>query len=541
MENKNKLQAFYPLFFVLMLLIGVVVGANLFRNNTAPAIINLSGLTGGGDNSKLSQIIQYIDEEYVDTIQKQELIDNTINHLLKQLDPHSFYIPAADLQRVQEPLEGNFEGIGIEFRIQEDTIVVVNAIPGGPSESVGIMAGDRIVMVDDSLVAGVGITNDMVIGLLRGEKGSKVKVAMLRKSKTLPFKITRGKIPIYSVTANFMLNHQTGYIKINRFAKTTYDEFMDAVDALKKQGMQSMVLDLRGNGGGLLSVAIAMCEEFLTQGQLIVYTEGKAQPKEEYYARRNGSLSGMPLAVLIDEGSASASEILAGAVQDNDRGWIIGRRSFGKGLVQNQIPLADESALRLTIARYYTPTGRCIQKPYGEGIDYNNEYEERFERGELQEVDSIVLNDSLKYITPKGKIVYGGGGIVPDEFVGLDTTGASWYFSELNYAGTLFQFAFNYVDNNREQLKKYNSLDAYVSDFKLTNAILNDLTTFATSEGVKFRRQEFEHSKEQIRLRLKALIGRNLFQDNGFYKTLAPTDNTIKKGVDKLSQSTVMG
>lgn len=540
MENKNKLQAFYPLFFVLMLLIGVVVGANLFRNNAAPAIINLGGI-GNNDNNKLSQIIQFIEEEYVDTIQKQELIDNTINHLLKQLDPHSFYIPAAELQRVQEPLEGNFEGIGIEFRIQEDTIVVVNAIPGGPSESVGIMAGDRIVMVDDSLVAGVGITNDQVIGLLRGEKGSKVKVSMQRKSKTLPFKITRGKIPIYSVTANFMLNKETGYIKINRFAKTTYDEFMDAVDALKKQGMQSMVLDLRGNGGGLLNIAIAMCEEFLTQGQLIVYTEGKAQPKEEYYARRNGSLSDMPLAVLIDEGSASASEILAGAVQDNDRGWIVGRRSFGKGLVQNQIPLADESALRLTIARYYTPTGRCIQKPYGNGIDYNNEYEERFERGELQEVDSIVLVDSLKYVTPKGKIVYGGGGIVPDEFVGLDTTGASWYFSELNYTGSIFQFAFNYVDGNRELLKKYNTLNNYVTNFKVNNELLKQLTDFASAEGVKFRKQEFEHSKEQIRLRLKALIGRNLFQDNGFYKTLAPTDNTIKKGVDKLSQSTVMG
>lgn len=540
MENKNKLQAFYPLFFVLMLLIGVVVGANLFRNNAAPAIINLGGM-GSNENNKLSQIIQFIEEEYVDTIQKQELIDKTINHLLKQLDPHSFYIPAAELQRVQEPLEGNFEGIGIEFRIQEDTIVVVNAIPGGPSESVGIMAGDRIVMVDDSLVAGVGITNDQVIGLLRGEKGSKVKVAMKRKSKTLPFKITRGKIPIYSVTANFMLNEQTGYIKINRFAKTTYDEFMDAVDALKKQGMQSMVLDLRGNGGGLLNIAIAMCEEFLDKGQLIVYTEGKAQPKEEYYARRNGSLNNMPLAVLIDEGSASASEILAGAVQDNDRGWVVGRRSFGKGLVQNQIPLADESALRLTIARYYTPTGRCIQKPYGEGIDYNNEYEERFERGELQEADSIVLVDSLKYVTPKGKIVYGGGGIVPDEFVGLDTTGASWYFSELNYAGTLFQFAFNYVDNNREKLKTYATLDDYVNNFNVTNNMLTELTDFASNEGVKFRKHEFEHSKEQIRLRLKALIGRNLYQDNGFYKTLAPTDNTIKKGVDKLSQSTVMG
>jgi carboxyl-terminal processing protease len=498
-------------------------------------MLSLGGITNN-DNNKLSQIIKYIDEEYVDTIQKQTLIDETITRLLTQLDPHSFYIPAADLERMQEPLEGNFEGIGIEFNIQKDTIIVVNAIPGGPSESIGIMAGDRIVMVNDSNVAGMGITNKMVVGLLRGEKGSKVDVTIKRNTKQLPFKITRGKIPIYSVTANFMLNTDVGYVKINRFAKTTYNEFMDATDALKKEGMKSLVLDLRGNGGGLLNIAIAMCEEFLSKGKLIVYTEGKAQPKESYYARRDGSMSELPLAILIDEGSASASEIVAGAIQDNDRGWIIGRRSFGKGLVQNQIPLSDESALRLTIARYYTPTGRCIQKPYGDGVDYNNEYETRYQRGELQEADSIVFNDSLKFTTPKGKVVYGGGGIVPDYFIGIDTLGASWYFSELNYAGILFQYAFYYVDNNRNILTSYKNLDDFVANFDVTKSMLKALIALGKKEGIAYKKADFEESKQIIQLRIKALIGRNMFNDNGFYKTIAPEDRTIQKGIQKLSE-----
>lgn len=535
MENKNRVQAFYPLFFVLMLLLGVFIGANLFKNSQHNTMLSLGGITNN-DNNKLSQIIKYIDEEYVDTIQKQTLIDETITHLLTQLDPHSFYIPAADLERMQEPLEGNFEGIGIEFNIQKDTIIVVNAIPGGPSESIGIMAGDRIVMVNDSNVAGMGITNKMVVGLLRGEKGSKVEVTIKRNTKQLPFKITRGKIPIYSVTANFMLNTDVGYVKINRFAKTTYNEFMDATDALKKEGMKSLVLDLRGNGGGLLNIAIAMCEEFLSKGKLIVYTEGKAQPKESYYARRDGSMSELPLAILIDEGSASASEIVAGAIQDNDRGWIIGRRSFGKGLVQNQIPLSDESALRLTIARYYTPTGRCIQKPYGDGIDYNNEYETRYQRGELQEADSIVFNDSLKFTTPKGKVVYGGGGIVPDYFIGIDTLGASWYFSELNYAGILFQYAFYYVDNNRNILTSYKNLDDFVANFDVTKSMLKALIALGKKEGIAYKKADFEESKQIIQLRIKALIGRNMFNDNGFYKTIAPEDRTIQKGIQKLSE-----
>lgn len=536
MDNKSKLKALYPLLFVIMLLGGVVIGANLFRADSASAVINIPGLKSS--NNKLTQIINYIEDEYVDTIKKNELINSTIDHLLEQLDPHSFYIPAEELARVQEPLEGNFDGIGVEFRIQEDTIVVVNAIPGGPSESLGIMAGDRIVAVNDSNVAGVGITNSDVIRLLRGEKGSKVRVSIKRKKEQIPFTITRGEIPIFSVTANFLMDDKVGYIRVNRFARTTYDEFMEAVKELQQKGMEQLVLDLRGNGGGLLTTAIAMCEEFLKKNQLIVYTEGKSQPRESYYTKRNGSLSDIPLAVLIDEGSASASEILAGAVQDNDRGIIVGRRSFGKGLVQNQIPLADRSALRLTVARYYTPTGRCIQRPYGEDVNYNDDYQARYDRGELQEKDSIPIVDSLKFVTPKGKIVYGGGGIVPDEFVGLDTTGASWYYSELNYSGAIFQFAFNYVDENRTAFSQYDNVNAFMQGFNPGKKELAALNAFAREQGVNYEAKEFEKSRDRIRERLKALIARNLFSENGYYQVIVPYDNTVQKALEVLKRNT---
>ncbi|MFN3876538.1 MAG: S41 family peptidase, partial [Flavobacteriales bacterium] len=390
-----------------------------------------------GAAEKLGQVLDLIDRQYVDSVEKEALVEEVLQEMLQRLDPHSYYISAAELQAATEPLEGSFDGIGVEFAIQRDTVVVVSPIEGGPSAQVGIRAGDRILKADTVPLAGVGITNDGVMKRLRGPRGSKVTVQIARRGRKEPFSvtITRGAIPINSVAAALLRPDGTGYIKLNRFAKNTHAEFLEAADRLRAQGMQRLVLDLRGNGGGYLNAAVELADEFLPRGRVIVYTEGLHSPRREQLASDRGRYEDMPLAVLIDEGSASASEIVAGALQDNDRALIVGRRSFGKGLVQEQVELPDRSAVRITTARYYTASGRSIQRPYGKDVDYDGDYAQRSAHGELFSADSVRIDSSQVFRTVGGRTVYGGGGVMPDLFVPADTAEASSFLSDLFFSG----------------------------------------------------------------------------------------------------------
>ncbi|MEO0405071.1 MAG: S41 family peptidase, partial [Bacteroidota bacterium] len=434
----------------------------------------------------LVSIINKIDQMYVDSVKKKELIDDAIRSILQNLDPHSYYISAEEIEASTEPLQGNFEGIGVEFMIQKDTLLVVHPIEGGPSEELGILAGDRILEVDGESIAGIGLTNEKVMKLLKGKKGSTVNLKVKRRSSPTPidFEIIRDKIPIFSVVADMNVAPEIGYVKITRFAKNTDEEFIEAVDQLRADGAKKLIIDLRGNGGGYLHTCIPIVEEFLEKGKLIVYTEGLNEPRADYNSRKNGKYRDMDIVVLVNQGSASASEILAGALQDHDRSITVGRRSFGKGLVQNQVPLPDKSALRLTVARYYTPTGRSIQKPYGEGIDYDNDYYNRYDHGELMSADSISFSDSLKFTTPAGRVVYGGGGIMPEFFVPLDTTSGSAYLNELLYNGIFRSYGYEYAEENESMKSEYETVEAFINANPLTNLDMEKFYDSATAEGV---------------------------------------------------------
>lgn len=536
-SNRNKLIIYYPLMLAFMLVLGIYLGT-FFSNDGTPK--HFLPQRGSANADKVTRIISYIDREYVDTVAKQRMIEKAIGAILEELDPHSYYISAEEMAAYTEPLEGNFEGIGVEFLIQEDTVRVVAALDGGPSQELGIRAGDKIIAVDGENIAGVDITNEDVISRLKGEGGTIVKVDILRGEKIIPYEITRGTIPINSIATAQLLNQSIGYIKISRFARTTYEEFIESTEKLAEKGMNEMVIDLRGNGGGYLTAAVQIAEEFLQKGQLIVYTEGKSSPRKSYFASKKGAFSEIPLAILIDQGSASASEILAGAIQDNDRGLIVGRRSFGKGLVQEHMNLPDNSALRLTVARYYTPTGRCIQKPYGADIDYEGDYEHRFERGELVSADSIQFPDSLKFTTPGGRVVYGGGGIMPDIFVGLDTAGASEYLSLVSYRGILNQFGFDYADANRNELEKYGDYRSFESGFDINSGILDDFVAYAESKGVLPDTGGIRASKEVLELRIKAYIARNIWGNDGFYAIMTDDDKMIREALISLSETAAL-
>ncbi|NNC84663.1 MAG: S41 family peptidase, partial [Bacteroidia bacterium] len=512
-----KLKAYYPIVLALVLAAGLFIGnklGNPFYTGNKVKATNLN------QYNKLTEVISYIEQQYVDKIEAEELVDVSIEELLHHLDPHSSYIPAEDLNSATEPLEGNFGGIGIEFHIQNDTIMVVRTIAGGPSGILGMQSGDRITHIEDELVAGTGITNTDVMDKLRGEKGTDVNVRVYRRgvSDLIDFHITRNDIPIFSVEVSYMVDENTGYIKLNRFGAKTYDEFLESLEKLHQEGLQNLIIDLRGNPGGYLEAATKISDEFLDDGKMIVYTEGKASKKRTYTATSGGDFKTGNLVVLIDEGSASASEILAGALQDWDRATIIGRRSFGKGLVQEQTRFPDGSALRLTVSRYFTPTGRSIQKPYTDDVDaYNNELLERYIDGELNNVDSISFPDSLKYETPKGKVVFGGGGIMPDIFVPLDTTGTSSYYNKVAAQGLIVQYAYDYVDANRSELNDYSSYSHFNSNFQITDAVLSNFISYAENNGVKPIGKEIEISDELIRTRIKAFISRQLYQNLGFY------------------------
>ena len=535
-EYKTKRKIYLPIIFAIILCVGLFLGSRL----NVPFIRERSIFSVGTKQfNKFSDVLSYIHQEYVDTIDREQLVNASIEKMLQTLDPHSAYIPAEDLRSANEPLEGNFEGIGVEFHIQSDTIMVVSAISGGPSEYVGIRAGDRIVMVEDTLVAGIGINNADVMQKLRGPGGTKVNVKIHRRGvdELIDFTITRGKIPIYSLDASFMINDSTGYFKISRFAATTYDEFMQASLAMKKKGMKQLILDLRGNPGGYLDAATKLTDEFLDDNKTIVYTEGKSRPRTNYNSTSKGNFQNARVIILIDEGSASASEIIAGALQDWDRATIVGRRSFGKGLVQEQTILPDGSALRLTIARYYTPTGRSIQKPYQNGFDdYNNELNQRFDHNELLTPDSILFSDSLKFITPGGKVVYGGGGIMPDVFVPIDTTGRNNKFliAVLN-SGNISQFAYDYVDANRQQLKMYNTLNAYKNNFHITDDIFNSFVNKSSDTTTRHSKKDIDEATPYLKNQLKAFIARQIFKNEGFYPILLQVDKTYLKAVELIS------
>ncbi len=524
---------FNPIILALVFIFGAFVGMRLSNGGYHnPELMNISPL---GFN-KLNEIIHYIEQEYVDTVKKEMLVDQTVGFLLQELDPHSYYIPPKDLSSVNEPLHGNFEGVGIEFSIQEDTILVISPITGGPSEQVGIRAGDRIVEVNDTIVAGTELTNKRVMQLLRGAKGTKVKVGILRghtSTQIQHFTITRDKIPINSVDVSFMLNDTTGYLKLSRFSRTTYEEFMQHSLTLKEKGMRKLVLDLRNNGGGYLDQAVKLADEFLVSGELIVYTKGKARPKRTYYATSSGAFHQTDICVLIDEGTASASEIISGAVQDNDRGTIIGRRSYGKGLVQEQTNWPDGSAIRLTIARYYTPTGRSIQMPYEEGSEAY--HEAQYERlGSIEtEIDSSAFPDSLKYFTPSGDVVYGGGGIYPDVIVPFDTTDRTDYFIALLYNGLIREYALDYVDQHRAEFKDmYTDAAEFEKLFVVDYSLLKGLYGFASEAGVKYKRTQANVSTRLISNYLKANIARYLFGSKGFYRVFNKNDKAIKKALN---------
>jgi carboxyl-terminal processing protease len=487
---------------------------------------------------KFEEVMEYVNENYFEEVDNSKLIDDAIVGMLEGLDPHSFYIPREQMEYEAAAMEGSFEGIGVEFNLLDDTIMVVAPIEGGPSEKLGIRAGDRIVEIDGKNVAGVGFTNNDVIKSLRGTKGSKVTVGIIRPGvkNMLTFTINRDKIPIHSVTFSYMVDRETGYIKVSRFNKTTFDEFQQHLATLKKKGLKNLILDLRGNPGGYMYQAQLLGDAFITAGKKIVYTEGRIPESNSEYIS-NPAVSSFEeggLVVLIDEGSASASEIVSGAVQDYDRGLVVGRRSFGKGLVQTQKQLQDGSAVRVVVSRYFTPSGRCIQKPFQnmKSDDYNDEVWDRFETGEVYAPTKTEFPDSLKYKTAAGRTVYGGGGIYPDVFVPRDTSGTSEYLSRLLMKGIFSDYSFRYRDKNAGLKGRYQDGIDFREKFDVTEDILQDFIQFATDHEVTFNEAEYNNSKTYIKMNIKAFIGRSLFSEEGYYPVLHMYDETFRRGME---------
>jgi carboxyl-terminal processing protease len=524
----KKINLIIPLLIAVSVAAGILIG-NLLNRNSQPGF---AGLNLGSPN-KISNILSYIGQGYVDSVNTADLVEKTIPEILKNLDPHTTYIPPQNMKEVQEEMTGKFSGIGVQFSIMEDTVRVIEVISGGPSSKVGLLPGDRIVRVNDSIIAGVKVVNNTVLNLLRGDKNTKVLVGVVRKGydDELEFEITRGDIPINSVDVSYMIDKETGFIKISRFANKTYKEFMDGMKKISNQGAKKVIIDLRQNPGGSLVSVLQMVDEFLERGELILYTEGANQDKKTYNASGSNTWKDFQVYVLIDEFSASASEIFAGAMQDNDRGIIIGRRSFGKGLVQEQIPLYDGSALRLTVARFYTPSGRCIQSSYEDGNEqYYNHIYERFHSMEQLVADSIHFSDSLKYTTKSGRIVYGGGGIMPDFFVPVDTAGNSEYYNKIYRKGLIYSFAYSYADENRDKLNGLTTgeeFDRYLDKEK----VLEDFIRYAESKGIPKDNGGLEASGLLINTQLKAYIARNIIGEEGFYPIIKKIDKTLLKAI----------
>lgn len=514
--------------FSLVLILGMLIGFKLRDNSsTAKSFFSLQS------RSPLQEVIDLINLKYVDAINTDTLSEEAIEKILTHLDPHSVYIPPIDLKEVNEDLQGNFQGIGVEFHILNDTVNVVNVMPRGPSDRAGLIAGDQFIKVGDSLVAGVDITPTEIKSLLRGPGGTSVEVTMLRGKEMKLIKIKRGTIPLPSVDAAYMLDAETGIIRINKFSQTTYEEFMQSMEMLQKRGLKKLILDLRGNGGGILGEAVDIVDEFLDRDKLIVYTQGDKIPKEEYRCKRPGLFETGKLAVLTDEGSASASEIVAGALQDWDRATIVGRRTFGKGLVQEQYDLSDGAALRLTVARYYTPSGRSIQKSYKGNGGYRDEIMSRYHHGELVTADSNKIQQGKAYKTSQGKLVYSGGGIMPDIFVPFDTTSFSSELSSLYISSTLNDFVYNYFIKHKEELKKYPSAIAFANQFDKEEILWQDLVTFAAKDSINLRGIP-SYEKANVQRRMKALIARQPWRTEGFFQVLNINDPTVRKALEMM-------
>lgn len=537
----NVKKYLFPTIAVVALLVGFLIGNAVSNKVNAQRFFIQNGQIYQAPASKVDQLLQLMESAYVDELNMDSITDEVMVELVQKLDPHSAYIPKKDLEMVNSELSASFSGIGVQFNIQNDTVRIVAVIAGGPSEGVGVVAGDKLITVDDSLFVGKHINNEKVMHTLRGEKGTKVKIGVMRSGEPelLHFTITRGDIPVNSVDAKFVIDGQKkiGFIRVNKFGEKTYNEFISALATVRSQGAEAYIVDLRENSGGYMDQAIRMANEFLANGDMIVYSEGRAYPRYEARANGTGRFQDVPLAVLIDDFSASASEIFAGAMQDNDRAVIIGRRSFGKGLVQQQMPFTDGSAIRLTVARYYTPSGRCIQKPYtlGDQADYQMELLDRFEHGEFYNADSVHYQDTTVYRTKKGRVVHGGGGIMPDVFVGRDTTLYTAYFNQVANRAYTYQFAYQYTDAHRKELNRYKdwqSLEKHLLDANW----LPEFVQYCKDKGVEPNQQQIAKSKPLILRLVNAYIVRNILGDDGFFPLFERDDEITKKAVEMLRQ-----
>lgn len=518
-NGKSPTPSWQPLAYAVILILGVYIGLQTGGGSS-------NGLNMVGPRSALNGVLDRVEQTYVDPVVREELEQVALDAVLEKLDPHSLFISAEELAALAEPMEGNFEGIGVEFIIQQDTLMVVAAIPGGPSEKAGVRAGDRILTVDSVAISGPDLTNQRVMELLKGPRNTTVVVGLDRADTVKHVLLRRDRIPIHSVVCAANLDGQRGYIKVIRFAQNTAEEFELAMEILAEQGLSEVIVDLRGNGGGYLNAVVPMVESFLDADDLVVYTEGEHVPRRTYKARKDGRWKDWDVAVLVDESSASASEIFAGAIQDHDRGPVIGRRTFGKGLVQEEFSIATLGALRLTVARFYTPTGRAIQRPYGEGVDYGDDYFARYERGELFHQDSIATIDSLIYVTPAGKVVHGAGGITPDVFVALDTVRWSGYLSDLSWTGTLRDAAFAYVDANRTigERQAQSAGEGLESD-----ALLTFLIEYAEGEGISPPVEWTEAERSELSDRMAAQVIRNVAGEQAYYTFLTQGDDAIER------------
>lgn len=529
-RKRIKPSSAQPLYFGMVLIVGILIGTYLADSNL------LTIKTGAEENpNKLVSLIDFIEENYVDSVDKRQLIDGAIQSILSHLDPHSYYISPEEIAQANEKIQGEYQGIGMEFMIYKDTLRVVKTMKDGPAEKAGLLTGDKVIKVDNKALTEKELANDQVQKLIKGKAGTSVTLSILRGKESKEIKIKRGSIPLKSVTAEFVIAPQVGYVKVESFGQNTFNEFEQAVRKLRAQTCKTLIVDLRGNGGGLLDQSFLMAESFLPKDKLVLYTEGMHVGKKQYITQKDGEFKDMKVVVLVDQNSASASEIFAGALQDWDKSTTVGRRTFGKGLVQHEIELPDRSAFRLTIARYYTPTGRCIQKPYSDSTQYSDDFTSRYLHGELFNSDSIQKVDTLKFITPGGKVVYGSGGITPEVFVPLDTSNV-FVINQLIMSGVMRDFCFEYFTNNQKFLKGFANEKSFIDEFKVTEAMLTTMQSRLKKEWPTMKTKDWNKAKGDIRARIKGTIGRYLFDDNTLEKVMFKNDQELLKAIEVATQ-----